>query len=179
VPDVTGTAATAQVFQTVAGAGYESYPGGGFLLPNQPNIVDFLNFIGTTVQIPVEDLPLTSPWPQYALNQALILTPRAAVGVIYTLAVYNCATHILLSITPDQSGRTYFTNARSNAGFDLITGSTGLITSTSDQGTSVSIAQPNWAVRMTVSQLGFMKTPWGREFLGYIQSYGPSIVGLT
>lgn len=194
-----GTGAVAQVFQIANGAGAESPSGGGFLWPDRPNIVDFLNFLATSVQIPSTALPPTSPWPQYALVQALMLVlripgsnvgycgpvppiapvPANELGVIYTLAVYNCATHILFTITPDVPGQNFFKTERSNEGYGLINPSTGLVISSSDVTTSVTLASPDWAKGLTVDQLEAYKTPWGRAYLSYNQKMGPTIWGLT
>lgn len=135
-----------------------------------------------TLQIPMGALPADSPYPGYALDQAiaLVLDPPSGIApVMYTLACYNGAAHILLAITPDQVGQIFFENARSKAGYSLALPSTGLVQATSDQGTSASLSAPKWASHMTVGQLQFFKTPWGREYLSWQQSFGPNIVGLT
>lgn len=151
-----------------------------FATPGKPNLPDFLIFL-TTVEIPIEVLPVDSPWPGYALAQAIDLVLRlpCSPGILYTLACYNGATHILFAITPDQTGQTYFKEKRSSAGFALNQPATGLVVSASDQGTSSTNAVPDWAKGLTVGQLDFYKTPWGRVYLQYQQSYGPTIVGLT
>jgi hypothetical protein len=154
-----------------------------FATPNSPNLPDFLIFLGT-VQIPAAALPANSPWPGYALNQAIALVPcyPGIPGIISTLAVYNCATHLVFLMTPDQVGQTYFQTARSNdatSGYNLIAPSTGLVVASSDEGSSVTLTAPEWAKGLTIGQLGYMKTPWGREYLDYIQSAGPTIWGLT
>jgi hypothetical protein len=166
----------------------------GFATPTVPNLPDFWDFLNTSVQIPTAALPTDSPWPGYAFNQALatVLTvpawgcwppgtnpPSNPLGILYTLAVYNLATHLLFMITPDQSGQTYFTNARSSTGYNLISPSMGLVTTTFDQGTGATVASPKWAAGMTIAQLEMYRTPWGRAYLSFAQSYGPSIVGLT
>lgn len=187
---VTGTGASTQDFQFASGAGAESSPGGGFLWPDKPNIVDFLDFLRNSVQIPTAALPGTSPWPQYALTQAMGLVLQMGyhyyhhsipqpVPIFYTLAVYNCATHILYTITPDVAGQNFFTTARSNKGYNLVNPSTGLVAAASDESTSSTLSSPEWASKLTIGQLGFFKTPWGREYLSYNQSYGPSIWGLS
>lgn len=154
----------------------------GFLTPSSPNLADFLTFLATSVQIPLSALPTGSPWPQYALDHAiaLALLPSCLPSpVMYTLAVYNGATHVLLAITPDQPGQTYFANARAEAGFGIALPSSGVVSGASDQGTSGSLVQPEWAKGLTISQLQFFKTPWGRELLSWNQSYGPAAWGLT
>ena len=156
---------------------------GGFVTPNRPNLPDFLVFL-QTVNIPEAALPDDSPYPGYALNQAiaLVLQPPFLPGIAYTLACYNCATHLLFVITPDTPPSNYFATMRGTTaeGLGLVVPSTGLVSdSANDQGTSVSLAEPKWAKGLTVGQLGFFKTPWGREYLSYQQSYGPSVWGLT
>ena len=161
-----------------------------FVTPNTPNVTDFTTFIETSVQIPTAALPTNSPWIGYAFNQAMAIAnvpPSTIPGIVYTLAVYNGATHILFLITPDQVGQTYFSDARSNlasenfpqGGFSLNLPQVGTVTSTFDQGTGTTLTTPEWAKGLTIGQLGFMQTVWGRDFLSYLQSYGPNIVGVT
>ena len=181
---VSGTAAGIQDAQVGAAIGGETSPSGAFLSPTAPNLVDFLTFLATSVQIPSAALAVNSPWPGYALTQAIGITlspPNNPAPILYVLACYNCATHILFSIAPDVPGQNYFQTARSSSanGFGLIQATTGLVQATSDEVTSASLTAPEWASRLTVGQLAFFKTPWGREYLSYQQSYGPSIVGLS
>jgi hypothetical protein len=158
-----------------------------FANPFKPNLPDFLIFLAD-VQIPTAALPTNSPWPGYALAQALTLVIRSHFGgIMYTLAVYNCATAILFLITPDQSGQTYFADARSSetsenfpsGGFGLLVPTTGLVVASSDEGTSSTLTAPIWAAGLTIDQLGFYKTVWGRNYLAFNQKYGPNIVGVT
>lgn len=146
--------------------------------PTVPNLPDFLVFIANNMQIPVSALPANSPWPGYAFNQAMntVLTVSGVASLDYVLAVYNCGGHILLAITPDQTGQTYFAGQR--AAFDMLGVSNGMIAASSDQGTSNTFATPEGFKNLTVRDLDFMRTPWGRWYLGYAQDYG-SIVGLT
>lgn len=149
--------------------------------------MDFDYWLSTSVGIPTSAWPggdiTTSPWPGYALDHAKELVPCYAgiPGIVYTLAVYNCATHLVFAIAPDQTGQTYFVGKRSNTpeGFSLLTPSTGLVVAASDVNSSTTYTAPKWADGLTATQLGFFKTPWGREYLGFIQSYGPTIWGLT
>jgi hypothetical protein len=161
----------------------------GFVTPGTPNLPDFLTFLAG-LQIPSAALPSNSAFPGYALNQAIALVnnPPGVVlpdPVMYSLACYNCATHLLILITPDQPGQTWFATSRGNnptstpPGFGLNTISQGLVASSSDNGTSSTLASPDWAKGLTIGQLGFMKTPWGRRYLDWNQSFGPTIVGLT
>ena len=97
-------------------------------------------------------------------------------GVGYTLAVYNCGGHVLLEIAPDQDGRSFFQEQRRK--FDLLTFAAGLVQTTSDASTSTVLATSDALRDLTISDLGFMKTPWGRHYVAYNQSFG-DIWGLT
>ncbi len=178
----TGTAAIAQSAQGIGAIGEEASSDDGFLFPNTPNLIDFWGFLNNVVQIPADALPGTSPWPQYALTQAIGLVlnlPCTPQAITYTLAVYNAATHLLYGIAPDQPGSNFFTVARSKKGYSLVNPSTGIIAATSDESTSSTLASPEWAKGLTVGQLDFFRTPWGRAYLSYQQSYGPTIIALT
>ncbi|MHB8406235.1 MAG: hypothetical protein ACYDCJ_12510 [Gammaproteobacteria bacterium] len=158
-----------------------------FATPLVPNLTDFTDFLTTSVQIPTAALPVDSVWIGYAFNQAMDYCPALGGGVLYTLAVYHCGAHLLFAITPDQAGQTYFADARSAApstnfpsgGFGLNVPRTGLVDASSDESTSTHLAVSKWASELTVGQLGFFSTPYGRSYLSYIQSSGPSIVGLS
>lgn len=148
--------------------------------PNAPNLPDFVLFARNAMGVAPEYLPADSPFFGYAFNQALnlVLTGNGAIaGNDYTLAVYNCAGHILLRITPDQSGRTFFAEQVKKYGLDKL--SAGMVASASDTGTASTIAVPEALKELTLGDLNFMKTPWGRAYLSYAQDYGPSVWGLS
>lgn len=146
--------------------------------PNAPNLADFTLFVQSSMGIPTPVLPADSPWLGYAFNEAmnLVLYVPMVAGLDYTLAVYNCAGHILLRITPDAAGQDYFETARNT--FRILAPSSGVIASSSDQSTSNSFAVPEGFTKMTVGDLEFMRTPWGRSYLAYAQSFG-DVCGLT
>ena len=173
-----------------------------FVTPSTPNLVDFTTYIETSVQIPTAALPTNDPFIGYAFDIALatcISGPTwcgipgsttagpSALGVLYPLAVYNLGVATLFQITPDQPGQTYFADARSSAvsanfpsgGFGLNQVSTGLVVSSSDEGTSATLVAPTWAANLTIGQLQLMKTYWGQSYLDYAQKYGPNIWGVT
>ncbi len=154
-------------------------PTNGFLWPNQPNIIDFTWWLQTNVAIPAAALPASSPYPQYALWQALqlVLCIPGVAGISYTLAVYNCGTALLFAIAPDVPGSNFFTDKR--AEFNLINPSTGLVSSASDESTSSTLTPPKWVSGLTPGQLDLMKTPWGRFYLDYQSKYGPTVWGLS
>src|SRR5208283_1095634 len=96
-----------------------------WVTPNTPNLADYTTFVQNSMGISPTYLPTNSPWLSYALNQALNLVinvPTSLPGADYTLAVYNCAGHIQLKITPDAvvSGISYNFFANKRAEFGLL-----------------------------------------------------------
>lgn len=148
--------------------------------PTAPNLADFTSFVQNGMSIPTTALPADSPWLQYALDQAIALTLNVPCvsGLEYTLAVYNCGGHVLLTIAPDQTGQTYFATARSAQGFNLIGAEVGVLAGSSDQSTSQTIAVPDSLRQLSFGDLQFLKTPWGRAWLAYGQDFGQAW-GLT
>ena len=146
--------------------------------PNSPNLPDFILFAQNSMGIDPLYLPSTSPFFGYAFNQAMAVVNNlpANVGIEYTLAVYNCAGHILIKIAPDQTGRTYFQDARKTYGMLLL--SAGVVQSASDESTSESLAVPDAVRQLTIGDLQFLKTPWGRDYLSYAQDFG-GIFGIS
>ena len=161
----------------------------------QPTLAGFNLFLSNEVKIPSAALPPSSPWPGYAMGQALALTNPAlrivpipnidAAGAslnsggwtIYALAVYNLATDILINITPDQTGFDYFAKVRKENNINGFV--SGVVQSSSDEGTSVGIVVQEAAKNFTLSDIQRLKTPWGRNYLMIAQSYGPATWGIS
>jgi len=95
----------------------------------------------------------------------------------YVLAVYNFAADRLVNYAPDQTGQTYFTNLRST--LNLNTLSVGVVASTSDNGTSVTMLNPDQLKGLMLSDLQALKTPWGRQYVQIAQKFGTTLWGLT
>ena len=152
--------------------------------PNTPSVGDYTLWLQNVVGINIVYLPPSSPFISYAFNRAVNLVlnvPTQLSGVEYTIAVYNCATHLQLKITPDQIVNNvqldYFLKKR--AEFSLLGPVVGLVSSSSDEGTSVTNAVPEALKQLTALDLDFMKTPWGRSYLEFAQDFGPTIWGLS
>jgi hypothetical protein len=117
----------------------------------------------------------------------LYVTPPLTTLTVYALAVYNLAGDRLVNFAQDvpnappvkgsKPPAPYFVNLRKQ--FNLNGFVSGAITSASDETTSASYKVPDWAEKLTVSQLSNLQTPWGRQYLGIAQSYGPTIWGLS
>jgi hypothetical protein len=149
--------------------------------PTSPNLPDYALFVSGVMDVSVLYLPPTSPFLAYAFDQALALVvapgrrwwnwgSQPPGGIGYTLAVYNCAGHIQIRITPDQAQRTFFVEQRTL--YHINKPSFGVVESTSDEGTSASLAVPDALKQLTLGDLDFAKTPWGREYLSYAQDFG-------
>src|SRR5579864_6289087 len=112
--------------------------------PNVPNLADYTLFVFNVMGISSTYLPPSSPFITYAYNRAIniVLNVQVALGAEYTLAVYNCAAHMQLKITPDQEvngvAYTYFAGKRQE--YNLLTPSFGVVLSSGDNGTSVTNA---------------------------------------
>lgn len=119
-----------------------------------------------------------SPFPEYAFNRALnlVLQVPTVAGNDYTIACYNCAGHILIGILPTQEGTPVMPEIRKRLGF--YSGNFGIIQSAADQGTSDSLAVPDALKQLTIGDLQFTQSPWGRAFLAFQQDFG-GLFGLT
>lgn len=156
-----------------------------------PNIADFLTFLSANVGIPASALPPASPFPQYALTNAIALVNLAiqtASSPIYVDAVYSLATSNLLNFCPDvvpavvyppgdAGGLGFFAYTRNK--WDMTSFIGGVINSTSDEGTSESMTVPDYFQLFTVADLQYLKDPYGRRYIGYAQRYGSNLWGLS
>lgn len=151
--------------------------------PTTPNLVDYTAWIYDVVGISPSYLPSDSPFLGWALGRArdIVLCVNAGIAAReYVLAVYNCATHVQLKITPDQVvngvAYEYFLGKRQE--FQLLHPLVGLVASSSDESTSVTNAVPDALKQLSLVDLDFMKTPWGREYLMWAEDFG-GIWGLS
>ena len=161
----------------------------------QPTLAGFMAFITNTMRVPTSALPANSPFIRYAFANALaIVNPalqaacipdRDAAGVslntggwtIYAEAVYNLAAHNLIEYTPDQPGFAWFEKLRKKLNMNGFV--SGVVQASGDESTSVSMVVQEAAKNFTLMNLQQMKTPYGRTYLGFAQSYGPSTWGIT
>lgn len=151
-----------------------------------PTLAGFIAFIQNVMGISATYLPTNSPVIAIAFNVAMTLTNSDLQLVpnydptqnsIYALAVYNLGGDRVVNFAPDQAGQNYFANLRASlnvAGFV-----SGVISSSSDEGTSQSLITPEAMKNLTFRDLQTLKTPWGRTYMGLAQAYGPAIWGLS
>lgn len=150
----------------------------------QPTEAGFLNWVRTVMGVPIQWLPDDSLSITYAYDTAIaIVNPafRSVPGPIYLQMVYNLAGHLLVTWAPDVAAPPYFIEVDGvGYGFfqylrkqnNMLGFTTGIVSASSDEGTSVSLVVPKQAENLTLSQLQLTTTPWGRTYLGYAQDYG-------
>ena len=151
-----------------------------FANPRKPSLADYLVFVRNYMAIAPRFLPDNSVWIEASYDVAIEkvnLALAAASPLIYTLAVYNYAGDRLINFALDQPGECFFVDLRKAYG--LTTLISGLVQAASDNGTSQSFLNPEWAKEMTLTNLEMTRTPYGRTYLGFAQEYGRSGWGLT
>lgn len=151
---------------------------------NAPTLASFQTFVADIMRIDPIYLPTNDPLIGYAFNVAMAIVNPALAAIptvvgtwsIYALAVFNLAASTILNFAQDQTGRTYFTDLRKEMGMTNF--SAGVITSSSDQGTSQSTLNPEFMKTLTLQNLQALNDPYGRQYLMFAQAYG-SLWGLT
>jgi hypothetical protein len=149
----------------------------GFATPTIPNLADFTTFAIGQLGATSAQLPPTSPYLGYAFNvsMALVYQPiQQASALVYTLAVYNLGLDTLVNFCPDQEGQTFFKTLRgpAPAGFGIYNFVPGVVTAAADVTTSDSLVVPDFMKTLTFANLQNLKTPWGRQYLALVQSWG-------
>jgi len=111
---------------------------------------------------------------------------------IYSLAVYNLAGSNLLSYAQDlpnaaiipgsvsdryPKGLPFFAYSRLQWQINAFV--SGVVQSTADESTSMSLVVQDAAKNFTLANLQALKDPWGRQYLSLAQSYGPSTFGIS
>lgn len=145
-----------------------------------PTLAGFTSFLQNVVQINVAYLPPTAPIIGYALSVAQAIVNQllqCAPGGIYNLAVYNLGASQIINFAEDQPGFTYFADRRKSYG--ILNFAAGVVASTADASTSVSLLNPDFMKQLTLQDLQNMKDPYGRQYIAFAQAYGPTIVGLS
>ena len=160
----------------------------------QPTLAGFISFIRNVMQITADNLPDNSPVIPMALSVALAIVPTYLCSVgytpgvagtnpvsIYVLTVYNLAGDNVINYAPDPTSppgtAQYFSNLRKD--FNTYAFVSGVISASTDESTGESLVVQEAAKNFTLANLQNLKTPWGRTALGFMQAYGPSIVGCS
>ena len=151
-----------------------------------PTQAGFLSFVRTQMVISTDVLPdssdAISTAYQISIEIANVLM-NCISPVIYTLMVYNLAGHTLIETAPDVQPEVpyrdelpYFEWLRKKYGLTSFVG--GTVSNTSDEGTSMGLNVPDNLTKLTLADLSYLKTPYGRLYAQYAEKYG-TIVGLS
>ena len=141
-----------------------------------PNTTDYLALIRGIMGIPLAALPDDALVIQYSFDASIsganLAFNALAMGqsTVYANAVYNLAGDMLINFANDQDGRTYFKDLRTR--FNINNFQPGVISSSSDTGTSTSLLNPEFMKTLTLSDLQNLKTPFGRQYLMIAQAQG-------
>lgn len=150
-----------------------------------PTLSGFQYFITNVMGIDAQYLPMTAPVIKFAFNFSMNYALPALRGLpnfdpsepnLFAVAVYNLAGHFLVTFAQDTPPSTYFADLRKKYGLNTFTG--GVVSSTSDNGTSESMDMADFIKGLLPQDLALLKTPWGQIYLGLAANYG-SIWGLT
>ena len=139
----------------------------------------FVWFIRNVMGINTSALQDNSPVIGYSLSIAVdIVNPSIAAGSanLYSQALNNLAGDNLVNFAQDTPPSTFFTDLRKS--LNMATFVPGVISSSSDEGTSESLLNPDFMRGLTLANLQSLKTPWGRQYLAIAQTYG-DVWGLT
>lgn len=153
-----------------------------------PTQAGYLNWIRTVMGVPVAWLPDDNIWIEWTFNWSVATcNPIFACvpGPIYLIAVYNLAGHLLATWAQDPNPwpgsppAPYVTVDGVQYGFfawlrksnNILGFTTGTVSASSDEGTSVSLVVPKGFENLTIAQLALSTTPWGRTYLGIAQDW--------
>ena len=155
-----------------------------------PTLAGFQDFLYGVMRIDPLYLPVTEPVIAYAFQVALavvnpvlrsvaIPSPSGGPGRtnVYNLAVYNLAGSNVIQFAQDQPGRNFFEKTRERLGIDKF--SPGVVSSQADQSTSSALLNPEFMKTLTLQNLQNLRDPWGRQAMAFMQSYGPTVWGIS
>lgn len=105
-----------------------------------------------------------------ALNELACVPSQPTSPSVYADAVYNLGGHTLVGIAQDTAPSTFWADLKKQLNFNGFV--PGLITSSSDQGTSSSLTIPDQLKGMTLFDLQLAKTPWGSRYIELAGEWG-------
>jgi hypothetical protein len=156
---------------------------------DMPTVAGFLIFIRNQMGIAAQILPDSDPGITVAYNVACEIVNRAIAKVscqIYALAVYNLAAANLIEFAQDQPNAApiaqsdpplpYFAYYRNLWKINSFV--SGVVAAAGDDSTSNSMVTMEAFKTLTMADLQYLKTPWGRQYLSFAQRYG-GIVGVS
>ena len=140
-----------------------------------PTIAGFAAFLQGVVGIPQTVLGAANV--QTAISDAYQVaftttndSLAQAPGPLYANAVYCLGTDWLLNWAPDPPNGNYFTKKRKE--LKLTAFQSGVVSSSGDEGTNVTLEVIEAAKNLTFDDLQRMKTVYGRQYIAIAQKYG-------
>lgn len=131
-------------------------------------VLDVTAITSGTVAVGMQVLNVAAPVP----NVISFGTGTGGTGT------YTLDQSITVSSTSMTLQGTYFQNLRGNSGFDLVGVPIGFLSASSDESTSQSMVVPESLQNLSLTDLDFMRTPWGRWWIEYGQDFG-TVWGLS
>jgi len=140
--------------------------------PGEALFAGFVWFVQNVMEIQTQYLPADSPFLGIAFGIAIDIVNRQfrKMPQVYAQMVYNLGGDTLINIAPDQPGQTFFVDLRKQ--FNCLGFVGGVIQSSGDESTNESMVVPEQIKMFTIANLNNLKTPYGRTYIGYAQSYG-------
>lgn len=95
----------------------------------------------------------------------------------YVEAVYNLAADRAVYLADDAPNQTYFRDLRTSWRTGAV--SVGVVSSGSNQATSMSQINPKTLQELTLAELQYLKSPYGRRYIEIAQAFGPALFGVS
>jgi hypothetical protein len=146
-----------------------------------PTYSGFLSWVRNVMGVPTQALADDSPTLTWALNVAtLVVNKGLIVTGMYALACYNLGGDNLVNFAQDVGSppfnypgtkTPYWAYLRRK--FNTLGFVSGVVSASSDESTSQTLATPEQYTGYTLANLQQTKTPWGRAYLGIAADWGP------
>ncbi|MGC9216179.1 hypothetical protein [Acidithiobacillus sp.] len=143
-----------------------------------PDITDFTTFCQNQ-GIVASYTAVGSEYFQWAFDWAMaqaMQCPQMPAS-LYVRAVYNFGADKFLYLAQDNGQGTFYADQR--AAFGILQFKPGVVMASGDGPTSQTLVVPDWYRGIPINVQEQLKTPWGREYLGYAQQYGIYVVGVS
>lgn len=141
-----------------------------------PSAADFLAFVRNDMGIGTDVLPDSAASLTVAFGRANEFIPCWAadpcIAYSYSSALLNLGGHYLIQIATDIDPSTFFEDLRTSFNMNGAFRS-GVITSSSDNGTAASTAVGDAMSNLSLADLQLLQTPYGRIALAFLQELGP------
>lgn len=144
-----------------------------------PTLAGFEAWVVPALGLTTAIIPANDPGYAMAYQIATNIVPANPMGAlpdIFTLTTYNLAASYLLQLQQDQSGQTFFANARTQYGMNSFVA--GVINGAHDETTGQTMTVGKGMANLDLLSLQNMTNPWGRAAMSYMMAAG-TMWGLT